>query len=128
MQALGISWRRLATKIRHCGPSVGLKKIVKTTFSEKYLLYTNITISLTLSSLGDIIEQNYEIYTKEIDSYDSTRTKHMAFSGAVLGMLCHHWYRVLDKIFLGRTIGMALRKLFLDQFFFLSNYDSYIFW
>lgn len=30
-------------------------------FSQKYLLYTNVTISISLSALGDVLEQHYEI-------------------------------------------------------------------
>lgn len=30
-------------------------------FSQKYLLYTNVTISISLSAMGDVLEQHYEI-------------------------------------------------------------------
>lgn len=33
----------------------------ETLFSRKYLFYTNVTISITLSGVGDVLEQHYEI-------------------------------------------------------------------
>lgn len=30
-------------------------------FSPKHLLYTNVTISISLSAIGDVLEQYYEI-------------------------------------------------------------------
>lgn len=30
-------------------------------FSPKYLLYTNVAISISLSATGDVLEQHYEI-------------------------------------------------------------------
>lgn len=50
-------------------------------FSPKYLLLTNVCISISLSSVGDCLEQQYELYTKDLDEYSGKRTVHMALSG-----------------------------------------------
>jgi protein Mpv17 len=93
-------------------------------FSDKYLLATNVTISMTLSSvgmlnqsfferkifevmdqltktsfaiLGDILEQHYEIYKKEMERWDRKRTFNMAASGVTVGIFCHNWYNFLQN-------------------------------
>lgn len=58
-------------------------RLIKKSFSEKYLLLTNCAISISLSSLGDCIEQQYEIYKKEQDQFDKRRNFNMATSGMV---------------------------------------------
>ncbi|CAH0729900.1 unnamed protein product, partial [Brenthis ino] len=118
MQALGITWRRITRNVHTSGAVTSLRQVVKVAFSDKYLFYTNVTISVSLSSLGDLMEQTYEIYTKEQDKYDKKRTVHMAFSGAAVGVLCHHWYKVLDRFIIGKTFDMVAKKLFLDQIIF----------
>ncbi|XP_032520819.1 mpv17-like protein 2 [Danaus plexippus] len=118
MQAIGITWRRLADNIRSSNTATSFRRLVKVAFSDKYLLYTNVTISVSLSSVGDLMEQTYEIYTGDQDNYDFKRTRHMGFSGAALGVLCHHWYKVLDKVIIGKTFNMVTKKLLLDQFIF----------
>jgi len=85
-------------------------------FSKKYLLATNLTLSVSLSGVGDIIEQNYEIMTKEIDQFNSKRTRNMSISGLSLGLVCHYWYHYLDRFLPGYTLRVAMKKLVLDQF------------
>lgn len=118
MQALVITWRKLATNVHNSSPVSTLRKVVRVAFSDKYLLYTNVTISISLSALGDSLEQSYEIYTKEQEKYDLKRTSAMGFSGAAVGVLCHHWYKVLDKFIIGKTVDMVVKKLILDQLVF----------
>lgn len=118
MPALGVTWRRLATNIRGSGSLTRMKQVVKVAFSNKFLIYTNVTISVSLSALGDIIEQHYEIYKNQQEQYDVVRTMHMGFSGAALGVLCHNWYKVLDKVIIGKTTDMVVKKLLLDQIIF----------
>lgn len=118
MQIFALTWRKLASNIYRSSPASYFKKGVKVAFSDKYLFYTNVTISVSLSSVGDIIQQTYEIYTKEQDQYDFKRTMHMAFSGAAVGVLCHHWYKILDKFIVGKTTDMVIKKLLLDQLIF----------
>ncbi|KAJ0178186.1 hypothetical protein K1T71_006009 [Dendrolimus kikuchii] len=118
MQALAITWRKLTTNVRQSGPVGYLKRAVNVAFSDKFLFFTNVTISVSLSSLGDIMEQSYEVYTGSVEKYDAKRTMHMAFSGAAVGVLCHHWYKILDKFIIGKTLDMVAKKLFLDQMVF----------
>lgn len=117
MRALTLTWRKLAYNTFRTGTSK-LRSIGHTAFSDKYLFYTNVSISVTLSGVGDFLEQHYELYTKESDKYDIKRTMHMASSGASVGVLCHHWYKVLDRFIVGRTWKNVTKKLVLDQVIF----------
>lgn len=114
--ALSITWRKIATNVRSSRGRI--KKLIGVAFSEKYLFYTNITISVTLSSIGDLMEQSYEIYTKDAEKYEIRRTMHMGCSGAAVGVLCHHWYKVLDRFIIGKSFYMVVKKLMLDQIIF----------
>ncbi|XP_063363654.1 mpv17-like protein 2 isoform X1 [Cydia amplana] len=118
MQSVTMGFRRLMTNFHGYSPVTKFRRVVKVAFSDKYLLYTNVTISLSLSALGDIAEQSYELYCKELECYDAKRTLHMACSGVAVGVLCHHWYKVLDKFIVGKTFDMVVKKLILDQFIF----------
>lgn len=118
MQALSVTWRRITSNVRSSSASTVFRNAVKIAFNDKYLFYTNVTISVTLSSIGDIMEQTYEVYSKEQDKYNPKRTMHMAFSGAAVGVLCHHWYKILDKFLVGKTFDMVTKKLLLDQLIF----------
>ena len=118
MKILISTWRNLAANVRRTSAIPDFRRFIKVAFSEKYLFYTNVTISLTLSSVGDLMEQSYEIYIKEQTHYDFKRCSHMAFSGVAVGILCHHWYKVLDKFIIGKTVDMVAKKLVLDQFIF----------
>ena len=66
--------------------------------------------------LGDVIEQKYEIYKKEIEKWDRRRTVNMATSGFVVGVFCHHWYNFLDHRIPGkRHIRTVFKKVMVDQ-------------
>ncbi|EZA59632.1 hypothetical protein DMN91_005422 [Ooceraea biroi] len=84
-------------------------------FSPKNLLYTNVGISITLSGTGDILEQHYEILKGEWDRWSFIRTRNMAISGLSIGIVCHYWYNFLDAKMAGRTIGIVLKKVIVDQ-------------
>ncbi|XP_015524448.1 mpv17-like protein 2 [Neodiprion pinetum] len=84
-------------------------------FSPKNLFYTNIAISVSLSGVGDILEQHYEILQGTWEKWSPVRTRHMAISGMSVGIVCHHWYRFLDRKMPGRTIGIVLKKVLVDQ-------------
>lgn len=85
-------------------------------FSDKYLLYTNVGISLCLSGVGDILEQNYEIFTEQIPNWNKERTRDMTLSGTTVGVVCHYWYKFLDRSLPGYTIRIVLKKIVIDQF------------
>lgn len=91
------------------------KKTVDTAFGQ-YLFYTNVLLSMGISSLGDLLEQRYEIYYKEIEEIDLHRTSQMALSGFTTGIITHNWYKIIDRVITGRTFDMVLKKICLDQF------------
>lgn len=84
-------------------------------FSPKYLLYTNVTISISLSAAGDVLEQHYEILKGEWNKWSFNRTRNMAVSGMSIGIVCHYWYKYLDAKLPGRTISVVLKKVVIDQ-------------
>ncbi|XP_052865492.1 mpv17-like protein 2 [Anopheles cruzii] len=92
-----------------------LRSASKTAFSKKYLLLTNVAISISLSGVGDIIEQHYEIYTNQQDHWDRQRTRHMSISGMTVGVFCHNWYNFMDRRFPGRSFRLVLKKVLIDQ-------------
>lgn len=106
-----MTFRRVFTQIYK-----SYKHTTSVAFSRKYLFYTNVTLSTGISLCGDLVEQSYEYHTQEIEKYDFERTSHMAFSGSVAGVICHNWYNFLDKIIVGRSLDMVMKKLMLDQF------------
>lgn len=91
------------------------KNAITVAFSPKYLFCTNVLISMGISMCGDVLEQTYEIQTKQQPRWDIERTSQMAFSGSTAGCLCHYWYIFLDKVIIGRTFDMVIKKLILDQ-------------
>lgn len=118
MRVLAVTWRKLTTNVKRSAPIIKCKEFVKVAFSDKYLLYTNVSISVTLSALGDSLQQTYEIYTNDAQKFDLKRTFQMGCSGAAVGVLCHHWYKVLDRVIVGKTVDMVIKKLTLDQLIF----------
>lgn len=92
-----------------------LQRFVKRAFSDKFLLFTNVGLSTTLSGVGDIIEQNYEIFTHQINKWDKERTRNMSISGTAVGIVCHNWYKFLDSRLPGYTIRIVLKKIVVDQ-------------
>jgi len=78
-------------------------------------LYTNVGISISLSGVGDTLEQQYEILQGQKDRRDTTRTMRMSVSGMTVGVICHNWYRYLDSKFPGRTIKVVAQKVLIDQ-------------
>lgn len=115
MQSVRTIVNTLRLQAKNAQVTQNLRKVSKVAFNSKYLLYTNVAISVTLSSIGDLLEQNYEIYMKELEIWDMKRNAHMAFSGFTVGIICHHWYKILDKLLVGRSIKTVIQKLFLDQ-------------
>uniref|UniRef100_A0A8D8RI40 Mpv17-like protein 2 n=1 Tax=Cacopsylla melanoneura TaxID=428564 RepID=A0A8D8RI40_9HEMI len=90
----------------------------------KYLFISNVSISVLLSATGDGLEQYYrnhistdppKVPSGESPSWNSTRTLHMSLSGASVGILCHHGYRLLDALYPGRAIKTVAKKVLFDQ-------------
>uniref|UniRef100_A0A1B6GB50 Mpv17-like protein 2 n=1 Tax=Cuerna arida TaxID=1464854 RepID=A0A1B6GB50_9HEMI len=108
------------------------------TMFSKYLLLTNVGISISLSGAGDIIEQHYEIVTKQKEQWDRVRTHHMSISGMTVGIVCHTWYKYLDRALPGRTLTIVMKKVIIDQivcspicisvFFLTLSYLEHLSW
>lgn len=93
-----------------------LRSFSRRAFSDRYLLVTNVGISISLSGVGDCIEQQYEIHGEgRLNQYDPLRTGQMAVSGMTVGIFCHHWYKFLDHRLPGRSIRQVLKKVLIDQ-------------
>lgn len=89
-----------------------LKKAFK--LLTKYPITGNIIIYTGLYGAGDISRQ---IVTKE-NKLQCKSVKNMAIVGGVIfGPLYHYWYTYLDRILPGKTKGIILRKVVLDQVF-----------
>ncbi|XP_018026775.1 mpv17-like protein 2 [Hyalella azteca] len=90
----------------------------------KYLLVTNVSISMALSGCGDLLQQHYKLSSKPavvaagVHPYDVVRTVNMTASGASVGMLCHYWYQFLDRALPGRSLRVIMKKLAVDQILF----------
>ncbi|KAG6444768.1 hypothetical protein O3G_MSEX003567 [Manduca sexta] len=92
------------------------KQAADDAFNRKNLFYTNVLLSIGISTTGDFLEQSYELYTKDSETYDYGRTVQMGVSGLSAGIICHNWYRILDRVIVGRSLQMVVKKLLLDQF------------
>lgn len=92
-----------------------LKQIIQTLFSSKYLIYTNISISMLSSGTGDAIVQNLERMQEKKFSFDRKRNFNMTMTGFGSGFFCHHWYKFLDRKIKDKTLMAAVKKVCLDQ-------------
>nr|CAI5860417.1 unnamed protein product [Callosobruchus analis] len=89
--------------------------VIRKAFSNKYLLFTNVGISCSLSGLGDIIEQHIEYSQEVVDQWDPLRTRNMAIAGLSVGAVCHYWYKHLDKLIPGQSLKRITMKVFVDM-------------
>ena len=113
--------QRLARVTTKLGKAIWIQNIqdrVRTLFSSKYLLLTNTTITIGLSGTGDLLQQNYEMFRKRQSVWDRTRTRNICLSGSVVGPTCHFWYKLLDRVFPGKTIKIVCKKVLVDQVIF----------
>ncbi|KAK9882460.1 hypothetical protein WA026_021494 [Henosepilachna vigintioctopunctata] len=74
-----------------------IQKTVNKAFSQKYLFYTNVFLSFSMSGAGDLVVQQYEITTGEGNEYSIIRTRNMSIYGCSAGVLTHFWYLFLDN-------------------------------
>ena len=81
----------------------------------KYLLLTNVTISIGFSGLGDYIEQMVEILSKYKTDWNKTRSVKLAITGMPVGIICHYFYIYLDKRFIETTFKVICQKIILSQ-------------
>ncbi|KAF2363132.1 Mpv17/PMP22 [Trinorchestia longiramus] len=109
-------------RLRHIAQA---KAIINSAFT-KYLLLTNVSVSMALSGFGDVLQQRYmlskqhqtESLSRSARSYDVVRTANMTISGATVGTLCHYWYQRLDRALPGRSLKVIMKKLTVDQVVF----------
>ncbi|KAL1129007.1 hypothetical protein AAG570_013539 [Ranatra chinensis] len=106
--------------VRKCGQ-------IKEVLFDRYLLLTNVGISIGLSGAGDVLQQHYWIVQGEKKSWNVRRTRDMSVSGLTVGILCHYWYNFLDHRLPGKTIKIVLKKVVIDQLFFSPAYISVFF-
>ncbi|XP_014668995.1 PREDICTED: mpv17-like protein 2 [Priapulus caudatus] len=93
------------------------RKTTRVLFS-KYLLVTNVGISMTLSAAGDVLQQHYQMSQGRHVAWDRRRTRHLATSGMTVGFGCHWWYLFLDRKLPGRALPIVLKKMVADQVIF----------
>ncbi|XP_039283689.1 mpv17-like protein 2 [Nilaparvata lugens] len=114
MLSAGFSFSRLLsqTVLKKC------KHVSQKMFSNKYLLLTNVAVSVTLSGTGDFLEQALEMSSESSKQWDKKRTSYMATSGLTVGVVCHYWYMFLDSKLPERTIKVVAKKVVVDQLVF----------
>lgn len=94
---------------------IKLKKLFKIMFSDTYLVYTNVVLSLLTASIGDILEQGLEVVQKKKVSIDIKRNFNMTMTGLGSGIFRHIWYKQLDRRLRGEGLLVAVKKVILDQ-------------
>jgi protein Mpv17 len=92
-------------------------KIKKKLFS-RYLLGTNLLVSMGFSGLGDVTEQIFEISSKYQSRWDYYRTMKLTATGLSVGLVCHYWYIYLDKHYAHPSHKNIFKKVFLSQVVF----------
>ncbi|XP_059607906.1 mpv17-like protein 2 [Phlebotomus argentipes] len=92
-----------------------LSAIHRKAFSIRYLVFTNVAISMTLSGVGDVLEQHYQKKFGQHPAWDRRRSVRMGVTGITVGVVCHYWYNFIDGFLPGRTLRMVLKKVVLDQ-------------
>jgi protein Mpv17 len=92
-------------------------KIKKKLFS-KYLLGTNLLVSMGFSGMGDITEQIFEISSKYQSKWDYYRTLKLTATGLSVGLVCHYWYIYLDKHYSHPSHVNIFKKVLLSQVVF----------
>ncbi|XP_049808608.1 mpv17-like protein 2 isoform X1 [Schistocerca nitens] len=104
----------------------GCRNVGHTMFN-KYLLLTNVGISMCLSATGDVIQQHYEMMHNERKNVELIRTRNMSISGVTVGVVCHFTYNYLDKKLPGRSLQTVLKKVVVDQLVFSPIYLTVFF-
>ena len=66
--------------------------------------------------MSTIYQQGVQLTIKKIANiHHSSKTKPFIQSILMPGVLCHHWYRVLDNFLPGRTLRTIVVKIAWDQ-------------
>lgn len=91
------------------------RRFVPIAFSERYLLITNIGLCVSLSALGDTIQQSVKRARGLAKTHDYVRTKNMSVAAVSMGIICHYWYRWLDRFLPGYSMRIVMKKVIWDQ-------------
>lgn len=106
-------------KIRRCFErTLSLAAPLRDAAFGRHLLLTNISISTFLSGAGDVLQQRYQLTSGGLSSFNRGRTCRMSAAGGVTGVICHYWYIWLDRVLMGHSPAIVLRKVLLDQLVF----------
>jgi len=102
-------------------------------FGRSNLLLTNSLISALMGTVGDAIQQHYDLLTHPDIDKDSTKTNnyvskngfnyvrslHMTCAGFTTGLVSHYWYIYLDKVLgIRKNMFVITKKVLLDQIIF----------
>ncbi|BFY99393.1 hypothetical protein BsWGS_02433 [Bradybaena similaris] len=79
------------------------------------LLATNIVTCASLLGLGDCAVQKINTAFDKDYKYDLARTGRMAIIGVMLGPFNHFWYAFLDRLIVGKTRRIIIKKIMIDQ-------------
>ena len=79
------------------------------------LLLFNTTVTATLYTVGDVIQQ--KVFGSDL-CYDYARTMRMCALGVCMGPLNHFWYLQLDRFIVGNTLTTVAKKIVCDQLMF----------
>merc|ERR1712179_22087 len=64
------------------------------------------------------MQQHYSMAIHNQTRWDISRTRQMSCTGLTVGVLCHHWYKMLDSKLPGRSLNIVWKKLLVDQLLF----------
>ncbi|CAM1292694.1 Uncharacterised protein g511 [Pycnogonum litorale] len=81
----------------------------------RYLIVTNVSICTISGSVGDIIQQHYDILSGDKEKWEPSHTVHMGAAGVTTGVILHYWYILLEKYMPARTFKLIITKVLLDQ-------------
>lgn len=84
----------------------------------KYLLATNLTISIAFSGIGDVAVQLFDSGRQGELKWNKMRTLKMATTGLTTGTLTHYWFIYMDKYFKKETLKSMFVKTFITQTIF----------
>jgi len=79
------------------------------------LLLFNTTVTGTLYTLGDVIQQ--KVFEANLP-YNYARTMRMCALGVCMGPLNHFWYLQLDRFIVGNSLTTVAKKIVCDQLMF----------
>ena len=81
---------------------------------KRHPLLVNSSLYITLYGSGEALQE--AIHGR--DTLDMTEIRNVAIlGGCVFAPFYFHWYKVLDRFFIGTSFSVCLKKTFLDMLF-----------